>query len=891
MNVLAAVAAMLLAAPADSAGEEGLFPFVVSYDAPANAANVSAWLERPAGKHGFVRAQEGRLASDAGPIRLWATNLCFDACFPTHAQAEQVAARLARLGINCVRMHHMDSHSIWGDSPNKLTIDPKKLERLDYLIHQLKKHGVYTDLNLHVSRWFGDAEGFPHQHERPDYDKGLDNFEPRMIELQRRYARDLLTHVNPYTGTAYAQEPAVAVIEINNENALFAIWGWGGLDALPDPYAATFRTLWNRWLRAKYGGTERLARAWNVGRQALGEEMLTNGDFARPFEQGWQMEGDEQTVVQYHVERRGEQSHSRGGGDSDGQADTAARIGTFPAKTGSVPVFLRVVVGNKGQIAWHPQFNQARLKLRKDSAYTVTCRLRADEPRKLSITCMMAHEPWQPLGMSQQVPVGPRWTAHRFTFVAVAEDDNVRLGFSDLDLGRYDFAEVSMRPGGIVGVQPGQRLEDDSVPVLAHGSLSVTPATRRDFVDFLWQTERGYWSGMYRYLKDSLGVRPLVSGTQLNYSPVHVQARLDYIDSHAYWHHPSFPGRPWDGNNWYVNNVALVNSPGGTLAGLAGSRVAGLPYTVSEYNHPAPNQYAAEGFPMIAAFGALQGWDGIFSFAYAHGAAFEPRRIDNFFDIQGHVAKLVHMPACAAMFLRGDVSPARQTVRVPLAREAELRKLYQTMSAWDLNAQSLGVDMRLALLHALAIDVAPAKGQSLPPPLAADARRFVSDTRQVLWDVSRPGAGYFLVNTPRTKLFTGFVGGRTFRLGDVGLRIGRTRLDWATISLVALDGEDLKSPGRVLVAATGWVQNRGQHLESLGGERVTLRSRWGSEPILCEGVPAEIRLPAGPSAVRLYPLDERGNRRAAVPCAERDGQYLLRLSPQHRTLWYEAEIQ
>ena len=32
------------------ADEEGLFPFVVTYDAPANVTNVSSWLERPAGR-------------------------------------------------------------------------------------------------------------------------------------------------------------------------------------------------------------------------------------------------------------------------------------------------------------------------------------------------------------------------------------------------------------------------------------------------------------------------------------------------------------------------------------------------------------------------------------------------------------------------------------------------------------------------------------------------------------------------------------------------------------------------------------------------------------------------------------------------------------------------
>ena len=74
----------------------------------------------------------------------------------------------------------------------------------------------------------------------------------------------------------------------------------------------------------------------------------------------------------------------------------------------------------------------------------------------------------------------------------------------------------------------------------------------------------------------------------------------------------------------------------------------------------------------LAAFGAFQAWDGIFSFTYSHSQDFEPGRITSFFDIKGDTAKLVHMPACAAMFLRGDVAPAQETLRAPLSRSAEL---------------------------------------------------------------------------------------------------------------------------------------------------------------------------------------------------------------------------
>ena len=71
---------------------------------------------------------------------------------------------------------------------------------------------------------------------------------------------------------------------------------------------------------------------------------------------------------------------------------------------------------------------------------------------------------------------------------------------------------------------------------------------------------------MHRFLKNELGVKSLVTGTQIGWSPPHVQAALDYVDGHSYWQHPVFPGRPWDSRDWYVEDLALVNQAGGTLS-------------------------------------------------------------------------------------------------------------------------------------------------------------------------------------------------------------------------------------------------------------------------------------------------------------------------------------
>ena len=422
-----------------------LFPFVISYDAPANVTNISSWLHTPAGKHGFVRAKGNHFVTDAGRIRFWATNLCFEACFPEKPMAERLAARLARLGINCVRLHHMDSRSIWGDSPNKTIIDPKKLDRLDYLIAQLKRHGIYVNINLHVSRWLGDKEGFPHRDQRPKYDKGLGNFEPRMLELQRKYARDLLTHVNPYTKTAYVDEPAVAFVEISNEDALFATWGRGQLDSLPDPYATTFRTLWNAWLRKKHTSTDALRKAWNVGTKAIGDELLANGTFAKPLADTWYLElGD----------------------------DAKATWAIHPDGPDGKP-FLRVRVERMGAVSWRPQFMHTGFALKKDEPYTLTFRIRSDKPRRVSFNCMMAHEPWQRLGLSSSRAVGPQWTQVKLVFVAPKDDPDARITFSSLKAGAtYELAAVSLRPGGIMGIEPGAKNTGPYKELLDHYGLT-----------------------------------------------------------------------------------------------------------------------------------------------------------------------------------------------------------------------------------------------------------------------------------------------------------------------------------------------------------------------------------------------------------------------------------
>ena len=409
-----------------------------------------------------------------------------------------------------------------------------------------------------------------------------------------------------------------------------------------------------------------------------------------------------------------------------------------------------------------------------------------------------------------------------------------------------------------------------------------------DFYEFLVDTERSYWVGLYDYLKDELQVKSVVSGTQLGYSPPFVQAQLDYVDSHAYWCHPS-PVSP----EWRIRNESMVNSMS-CIRSLAAQRVYGKPYTVSEYNHPFPNQYGAEGQPMLRAYGRLQGWDGVFEYNYHHRPNFQPQQNTYFFHIIARTDVLAHLPACAAIFLRGDVREAKSTVIGAVDYNTYLERLARS-KAIGATIGSAGLDSHLTMLHKTAVDLSGTESTDAAHvgDIVDNQKVFVSDTGELTWNVEQPGSGYFAVNTPNTKLFTGFPQGRTISLGDVTLSLGKTRLDWATVSLVSRDATgfgETDRPASILLAATGLSQNSAMIIEPTSDSTITL-SDWGHGPVLVEGIPAVITLPANPTRLTCFALDPSGNRMQELPVQRAEaGGAKIELKPEYKTVWYEIDI-
>jgi hypothetical protein len=197
----------------------------------------SSLLDAPAGKHGYAKVVNGHFKfEDGSPAKFWGTNIVAGNCFPSKAKADSMAARLAKMGCNMVRLHHMDAPwanpNIFGGSKNTRTLSAESLDKLDYLIAALKKKGIYIFLDLLVHREFSTEDGVSKT--PPDLGgKQVGYFDPTLIKLQKEYAKNLLLHKNAYTGKAYKDEPAIVASEFINESSAFLHFGG---DILNEPY-------------------------------------------------------------------------------------------------------------------------------------------------------------------------------------------------------------------------------------------------------------------------------------------------------------------------------------------------------------------------------------------------------------------------------------------------------------------------------------------------------------------------------------------------------------------------------------------------------------------------------------------------------------------------------
>ena len=189
-------------------------------DAPA-PAHRAVYLDR----EGVVRWSDNRAEVTLfGANYVLPTASDYRAAGYLHADRKRMIdedmAHFARMGWDGLRL------TFWGDweasdsAGNLIANDHLDLQ--DYLIARARERGIYmlfSPIQLYGSNWpdaLGDttAPGFGRR-----FGKDRMGTDPAALAAQVNYLRQVLEHVNPYTGVALKDEPAILFIELVNEPA------------------------------------------------------------------------------------------------------------------------------------------------------------------------------------------------------------------------------------------------------------------------------------------------------------------------------------------------------------------------------------------------------------------------------------------------------------------------------------------------------------------------------------------------------------------------------------------------------------------------------------------------------------------------------------------------
>ncbi len=196
--------------------------------AAGSPLDFSALTPKPAGQYGFVTpTAHGALTFSNSPerrARFFGVNLCMSALFPERKDADRLAVELARNGYNLVRLHHIRG-ILKQNAADTLTFDPAALDRLDYLVAALKRNGIYIAFDLYDSRLPKPGDAIPECHTfgHREY-KALLPVSRSAMRHWKEFARRWVGHRNPYTGLTWREEPALAMVNLVNEDVLHTNW-------------------------------------------------------------------------------------------------------------------------------------------------------------------------------------------------------------------------------------------------------------------------------------------------------------------------------------------------------------------------------------------------------------------------------------------------------------------------------------------------------------------------------------------------------------------------------------------------------------------------------------------------------------------------------------------
>ncbi len=202
--------------------------------APDAVLDLSYLNEKTAGEKGFVKLSadgDGFLLGDGTPVRFWSTLMEMNGIARmSPQQMDQMYAFLAKRGINMARL--FNRLPIGDQGAKEAEQGRKEMDATWRCVAAGKKHGVYSIICPYWAR----------------ADKtGLLFFDPQLQAAYKETVKEFYATPNPYTGIPLKDDPAVAIIQVQNEDGMF----WWSFGSLPAGKFRLLDKLYGDWLVKK----------------------------------------------------------------------------------------------------------------------------------------------------------------------------------------------------------------------------------------------------------------------------------------------------------------------------------------------------------------------------------------------------------------------------------------------------------------------------------------------------------------------------------------------------------------------------------------------------------------------------------------------------------------
>jgi hypothetical protein len=242
-------------APVQALGGRWSFTPAKDEFSPDALLDLRSLNEKVAGESGYVaRSKDGNdfVLGNGKPVRFWAVG---DGAAETKSVDLARHARfLAKRGINMVRFH-----GNFTPTDGKLNdVDAKERDRLWKFVAAMKKEGIYVTFSPYwaVSSRVTPAMGTLDSGKGKEMGKLF--FDPKLQDGYKNWMKELLVEKNPYTGVPLGQDPALAIIELQNEDSLL-FWTSQGIEGAG---AAELRRQFGTFLKKKYGSLDKAKEAF-----------------------------------------------------------------------------------------------------------------------------------------------------------------------------------------------------------------------------------------------------------------------------------------------------------------------------------------------------------------------------------------------------------------------------------------------------------------------------------------------------------------------------------------------------------------------------------------------------------------------------------------------------